>query len=233
MKNVVQTKKAVKAKKASQMKKPLFFASAALLLLLFVLGTLVYNSDKLDKSAQAAEQNQAFLARGNAPTLGPAEAKVHVVEFFDPACETCREFYPLVKDLMKANRDKIRLSLRYAPFHEGSDSVVKILEAARKQGKFWETLEAVFASQPRWAPSHRAQLELLWPQLGNLGLDFERIQRDMNSPEIERVIAQDLADAKALNVTMTPEYFVNGRPLPSFGYDQLKKLVDNAVAKAY
>lgn len=215
------------------MKKSVFLVSAVLLLLVFVLGTLLYKSDMLDQSAKAAGQNLSLLAREHAPRLGPAEAKVHIVEFLDPACGTCRDFYPLVKNLMKANRDKIRLSLRYAPFHAGSDTVVKILEAARKQDKFWETLEAVLASQPRWAPNHRAEVELLWPQLGNLGLDMERIRRDMQAPEIERVIAQDVADAKALNVTKTPEFFVNGRPLPSFGYDQLKKLVDDAVAKAY
>ena len=217
----------------AHVKKSVFIVSAVLLLLVFVLGTFLYNSEKLDKSAKLAEQNQALLAREHAPRLGPADAKVHIVEFLDPACGTCREFYPLVKDMMKANRDKIRLSLRYAPFHAGSDSVVRILEAARKQGKFWETLEVVLATQSRWAPNHRAEVELLWPQLGNLGLDIERIRRDMYAPEIDRVIAQDLADAKALNVTMTPEFFINGRPLPSFGYDQLKKLVNDALAKAY
>jgi protein-disulfide isomerase len=215
------------------MKKPVFIVSAIVLLLVFLLGAYLYKSEKLDKSAKAAEQNQVFLAREHAPKLGPAEAKVHIVEFFDPACGTCREFYPLVKDLMKANRDKIRLSLRYAPFHAGSDNVVRILEAARKQDKFWQTLEAVLGSQAYWAPNHKAEVEFLWPQLGNLGLDLERIKRDMYAPEIDRVMAQDLADAKALNVTMTPEFFVNGRPLPDFGYEQLKKLVDDAVAKAY
>jgi protein-disulfide isomerase len=234
MKKGVQIKKNVRIKKEGvQMKKTVFIVSAVLLLLVFLLGTLVYKSEKVETSVKATEQNQTFLASENAPNLGPTKAKVHIVEFFDPACGTCREFYPMVKDLMKANRDKIRLSLRYAPFHAGSDNVVKILEAARKQGKFWETLEAVLASQPRWAPNHKAELELLWPQLGNLGLDLEQIRRDMNAPEIERVIAQDLADAKALNVTMTPEFFVNGRPLPSFGFEQLKHLVADAVAKAY
>jgi len=47
-----------------------------------------------------------------------------------------------------------------------------------------------------------------------------------------RAIAQDLDDARILNVTKTPEFFVNGRPLPSFGYDQLKELVDKALASA-
>jgi len=233
MKKSVRRKKDVQTNKGVPMKKPVFIVSAVLLLLAFVLGTYAYKSEKFDQSAKVAEQNQAFLAREHSPKLGSAEAKVNLVEFFDPACGTCREFYPLVKDLMKANRDKIRLSLRYAPFHAGSDNVVKILEAARKQDKFWQTLEAVLAAQPYWAPNHKADLELLWPQLGNLGLDLERIKHDMYTPEIEHVITQDLADAKALNVTMTPEFFVNGRPLPDFGYDQLKKLVNDAVAKAY
>ncbi len=234
MKKRVQVKKGVQIKKESpQLQKAIFIGSAVLLALVFVLGIFLYESERLDKSAKAAEQNQILLAREHAPRLGPADAKVHIVEFLDPACGTCREFYPLVKDMMKANRDKIRLSLRYAPFHAGSDNVVRVLEAARKQNKFWQTLEAVLASQPYWAPNHKAQVELLWPQLGNLGLDFERIKRDMYAPEIDRVIAQDVADAKALNVTKTPEFFVNGRPLPSFGYEQLKKLVDDAVATAY
>ena len=234
MKKRVQVKKDVQIKKEGiQLKKAIFIGSAVLLVLVFVIGIFLYESERLDKSAKAAELNLTFLAREHAPRLGPAEAKVHLVEFFDPACGTCREFYPLVKDLMKANRDKKRLSLRYAPFHAGSDNVVRILEAARKQGKFWETLEAVLASQSFWAPNHKAQVELVWPQLGKLGLDFERIRRDMYAPEIDSIITQDLADAKALNVTMTPEFFVNGRPLPSFGYEQLKKLVNDAVARAY
>jgi len=227
----VQAKNGAQA--AGQSKKAVFIVSAIVLLAVFVLGTLVYNRDKLDKGAKVAEQNQAFLSREHSPRLGPAEAQVHLVEFFDPACGTCRDFYPLVKDLMKANRDKIRLSLRYAPFHAGSDNVVRILEAARKQDKYWQTLEAVLASQPYWAPNHKAELEYVWPQLRNLGLDLDRIRRDMYAPEIDRVLAQDLADAKALNVTMTPEFFVNGRPLPEFGYEQLQKLVNNAVAIAY
>jgi protein-disulfide isomerase len=55
----------------------------------------------------------------------------------------------------------------------------------------------------------------------------------MNAPEVARMIAQDLEDARVLNVTQTPEFFVNGRPLPSFGYDQLKVLVDKALASTH
>ncbi len=63
-----------------------------------------------------------------------------VVEFFDPACETCAAFKPRVKEFMVANPDRIRLVLRYPDFHNGSDQVVAVLEATRKQGEFWAAL---------------------------------------------------------------------------------------------
>ena len=130
---------------------------------------------------------------------------------------------------MAANPDKIRLTVRYAPFHRGSDEVVKVLEAARKQGKFWQSLEALLASQSGWTQHHTARVDLVWQHLGGVGLDLERVRSDMQSPDIARVIQQDLADAKALNVTRTPEFFVNGRPLPSFGYAELQAMVEEAL----
>lgn len=213
-------------------KKNLFIAAAVLLIAVFIAGVFVFQSKKAEQAAQLAAQNQVALVRADAPSFGNPGAPVHIVEFFDPACGTCREFYPLVKALMETHSGKIRLSLRYAPFHPGSDTVVKALEAARKQGQFKQALEALFVAQNGWVLNHTAQADLIWPYLEPLGLDMARLKSDMNSPEIATIIARDLADAKAMNVTMTPEYFVNGKPLPSFGFEQLKALVDEALANA-
>ncbi|MBI4291986.1 MAG: thioredoxin domain-containing protein [Betaproteobacteria bacterium] len=210
--------------------KTLFIAAAAVLLLVFLLGTLAYKSRQSDQSAQLAERNREHLVRFHSPTIGKADAPVVIVEFLDPACETCRAFYPLVKKMMAENPDRIRLVLRYAPFHNGSDKVVAVLEAARKQGKFWPALEALLAAQADWAPRHTPQVALVWKHLEGLGLNIEQMRFDMVAPEIARLIANDLEDARVLNVTKTPEFFVNGKPLPSFGYEPLKALVDEALA---
>ncbi len=213
--------------------KHLVIVSAVFLLAAFIAAALLYKSQQADAALQAYRRDRSTFVRDYSPVHGNPAAKVEITEFFDPACETCKEFYPMVKQLMAAHPDKIRLYARYAPFHDGSDAVVKILAAASKQGKFWETLEAVFAAQSGWAPAHRPQPALVWNYIGAVGLDIPRLRQDMQSPEIENMIQQDLADAKKLNVKATPEFFVNGKPLPSFGYDQLKNLVEDAVSAAY
>lgn len=214
--------------------KQLFIGAAILLVTVFVVGAFMVKSRQAHEAEQTAATNSEALVRFHSQTVGEAAAPVHIVEFFDPACETCRDFYPLVKDMLAANPGKIKLTVRYAPFHNGSDQVVAMLEAARKQGKFWPALEGLLDAQPYWVKNHAAQPESAWKVLDSLGLglDMQRANTDMQSPEVVRIIQQDLADAQTLNVTKTPEFFVNGKPLPSFGYDQLKKLVDDALANA-
>ncbi|MDP1606258.1 MAG: thioredoxin domain-containing protein [Rhodocyclaceae bacterium] len=212
--------------------KTLLIGTVVLLLLIFVVATLAYKSEKIDQSVQLAAANSAALVRMHSPTLGRTDAPVVIVEFLDPACETCAALYPLVKGLMAEHPGKIRLVLRYAPFHTGSDKVVAVLEAARLQGKFWPALEALLSTQHHWAPHHTVQVARVWPHLEGLGLNLEQLRADMLAPAIAQVIAQDLADADTLKVSKTPEFFVNGKPLPRFGFDQLKKLVDEALKDA-
>jgi protein-disulfide isomerase len=213
--------------------KTLFIASAVVLLAAFVVGVLVYNIQQADRTAEVVKRNPQALTRLHSPTLGNADAKVHIVEFLDPACGTCAQFSPFVKDLMAANPGRIRLTVRYAPLHQGSEQVVKVLEAARKQGKFWQALEALFATQRQWVQNHVAHAQLAWNSLAGLGLDLDRVRADMNAPEVTRIVEQDIADTRMLNVTQTPEFFVNGRAMPSFGAEQLKDLVDEEIAKGY
>jgi protein-disulfide isomerase len=215
------------------MKKSLFLSAAAILVLAFLAGIYFYSTSKTEQAGQLAQQNRAALVRDYSPVLGPADAKVEIVEFFDPACETCRRFYPYVKEILAAEPERVRLVLRYAPFHQNSDYVVALLEATRMQGKYWETLEALLESQDAWVVHHAVQPQQAWMQVQNLGLDLERLQHDMQSPEIAALIRQELADADTLKVMKTPEFFVNGKPLPSFGFEQLQALVQEELASAY
>ena len=211
-----------------------FLAVASLALIFgFMFANSWYKERQAEKSSFMAKENASTFVRDHSQTLGDDDAKVYIVEFMDPACETCAAFAPFVKQMMAANPGKIKLVLRYAPFHDGADYFVTILEAAKKQGKYWETLDVMFKSQQYWASHQNPQPQRIWEFLPRAGLDMEQLKKDMTDPAIAEIIAQDIADAKTLNVHKTPGYFVNGRPLQEFGYRQLQELVQSEMKVAY
>lgn len=198
----------------------------------FVAGVFAYRKQAQQSVDRQAASQSSRLVRMHSPVLGPQAAPVTIVEFFDPACETCRAFYPFVKDLLARYPQDLRLVIRYAPFHQGSDEVVKLLEAARRQGKYLPVLEAVLEAQPAWADHGRPNLTLAYQAAERAGLDMGRAREDMLRPEMQALLEQDVDDLKALQVRQTPTFFVNGRSLPSFGRDPLASLVAEEVAKA-
>ncbi len=214
-------------------KRTIFVSVAGILVLAFILATVIYRNFQTGQQNASVSQNQAVVERQGAPLKGPVSAGVTVVEFFDPACGTCRDFYPLVLKFIDQYPGKVRVMMRYAPLHPGSDQVVKMLEAAHQQGKFAQALEALFNNQDRWIVNHTAQPLRALNIINSLDIDQQQLAIAMNSAEVAAIIQQDLQDSRTLNVRATPEFFVNGRPLPSFGYDQLSQLVKEAVADAY
>lgn len=169
------------------------------------------------------------LMRFHSPVIGAQSAPVTIVEFFDPACEACRAFYPFVKQILEEHSGQVRLVLRYLPLHEGSDEAVRILETARLQGLFEPVLHALLERQPDWAQHGAPNLELAWQLAGQAGLDLDRARRDADRPQIAEVLRQDMADARAAGLRGTPSFFVNGQPLREFGPEGLDEQVKAAL----
>lgn len=199
--------------------------------LLFYLGMNAYQSRVQTAQDDQVRAEQTRLVRMHSPVLGPQNAPVTIVEFFDPACETCRAFYPIVKSLLAQYPNEVRLVIRYAPFHPGSDQVIKMLESAKSQGKYLTVLEAVLAAQPDWADHVQPNIEMAFKVAAQAGLDLAKARQDIEKPGMQSLLQQDIEDLTALRVTKTPTFFVNGRSLPSFGRDQLAALVAEEVAK--
>lgn len=206
-------------------KQTLVIASLFVLVLLFVGGSYFYKN--ADHSVTG--EKTTALMRPHAYVIGNPNAKTTIVEFFDPACETCKSFYPFVKNILKQNPDKIKIVLRYAPFHTDSYYVVAMIEAARLQGKYLEALEVIYKYQDKWASHHTPNIALIWGFLPEAGIDIEKLRDDMKKPEIDALIKQDIADTKVLGVKATPEFFVNGKPLIKFGFKELQALIESEL----
>ena len=135
--------------------------------------------------------------------------------------------------MRRTRSGQVQLVIRYAPFHQGADGVVRVLEAARLQGKYWEALDVLYRSQSYWTQHHQVQLDRVWQILPALGLDLERLRKDMSDPRITAALEQDLADIETLGVRKTPGFFVNGKPLEPFGLEPLVDLVAAEVSSNY
>ena len=215
------------------MKKALFGLAVVLIVIGFVFVVRDMREGRATEATAAAQGQAANLVRPHSPVLGPEGAKVTIVEFTDPACETCAAFAPFLKAYMARYPGRVRLVLRYAPFHEGADAAVRVLEAARAQGKLWETLDLLYREQGAWTVSHRVEADRILELVPRVPLDMARLRADMADPRIDAIIQQDLADARALAVTGTPGIFVNGKPLEPFGAQEFRKLIGSELRANY
>ncbi|SDN32789.1 DsbA family protein [Vreelandella arcis] len=184
----------------------------------------------LGMQAEAAAQAESSLVRSHSPILGPEEAPVTIVEFFDPACEACRAFYPLTKSLLETYPEQVQLIVRYTPFHgEVSDTAIRVLEVARHQDVFEPVLEALLSRQEQWASHGRFDESAILEIASQAGLDRAAAEEQLNSDEVQAVIDQDMADVKTNQIRQTPTFFVNGELLEPFGMQALIDVVKREV----
>lgn len=215
------------------MKRVVFLASCVVVVAGFFFAASWFKDRRAEELGFMAQDDAATFVRPHSPTYGPEDAKVVLVKFTDPACETCAAFSPIVSRFMAAHPGKIRFVVRYAPFHEGADFALRVVEAAKVQGKYWETLDLLYRSQGMWTRHHQVIPDRVWQILPMAGLDLERLRQDMDDPRIDAILEQDLADAETLGVRKTPGFFVNGKPLEPFGERPLQALIDAEVALQY
>lgn len=180
------------------------------------------------------------LVRPDSPGIGPADAKVTLVEFYDPECETCASFNPVVKDLIKEFDGKVRFVVRYATFHRNARIAAIYTEAAGEQGKYWEMQAKLFEKQKEWGEVHGGGPQASPPAAPTakfeqyakeLGLNIEQLKASVADPKHGAKIDRDMADVRSLKVNRTPTFFVNGRQLARLNQQDLRALIREELAK--
>lgn len=174
----------------------------------------------------------ARLVRPGSPVVGPANAPVTIVEFLDPACEACRAYAPVVKQIQFLYPTEVRVVARFADFHPGSDEAIRILLAAQRQGKFEAVMAALFDGQDAWASHHSPDTDEAWKIAAAAGLDMARARKDAASGAATQRLREEGEDIRALQVSRTPTFYVNGKLLEDFGAEQLMALVTSEVKAA-
>ena len=206
--------------------------SLIVLIALFISAIYFYKNSQTTKVNNTLSKASDIFKRDYSVNFGDNKKNITVVEFIDPECLPCKQFYPIVNSMYKEYYDDISLVIKYLPNHRNSEFVVKILEASRYQNKYKEVLGVVFDKQDDWSGQGQAKADLLWNFLKIVeGLDIQKLKTDINNPKIQEIIEQDKADARALGVRGTPTVFVNSKRLETLSSNALMDLVENEIYK--
>ena len=144
-----------------------------------------------------------------APSRGPADAPVTIVEFSEFQCPFCRRVVPTLREVEARYRGRVRFVFRHFPLdrHKDAPKAAEAVECARDQGRFWEMHDFLF--------DHAEKLSVadLKGHARAVGLDGAAFDACLDSGREEGRWRRDLADAQSYGASGTPMFFINGRLL--------------------
>lgn len=201
-----------------------------LVVIVAVIGASYYQGSNQPGPKQATEMSS--LVRPDSPSIGPADAPVTIVEFYDPECESCAQFHDSIKTILNEYKGKTRLVARIMPLHPNSLLAATFIELAGEKGKYWEAQEFVFRKQPEWGTIHGSPATeqpdapaLFEKYAVDFGIDVEEFKKAVNENKYAERLQRDMEDGRSLGVSKTPTIFVNGQMLTRLSEPDLRYLV--------
>ena len=190
-----------------------------------------------DPRSQVKTGNPQFslvsnMASNHSFSYGPVDAKVTVVEFFDPECESCSAIAPQIKKEMKFYEGKVRWVFRYMPYHNNSKNAIAALEAARKQDLFLEAMTALFETQHQWGEKQESTKDMIVKIVTAVpGIDKVKFMQDLEDPATNDIIVKDQTEGKQAGVKGTPSFYVNGVMLERLSLDDLIASINRGLGE--
>lgn len=180
--------------------------------------------------AESTEVDTSKLVRENSHKQG--KGAVTVVEFGDFQCPSCAQALPVTKQIKEEYGDKITFVFRNFPLamHKNAEAASQAAESAGSQGRFWEMHDKLFLGQAEWAELGNPD-DVFVRYASELGIDGEKLRKDLEQKTYKDTIEEDKADGTALQVAGTPTFFVDGQRAAKFDYETLKTMIDEALAK--
>ena len=175
--------------------------------------------EALKRVAENYKSNWKELSEAdNSPFIGPKNAKITIVEFFDFNCGYCRRLAPELMKVIKNNQD-VKFVFKPVTFL-GSMPIAKAALAANKQGKFLEVYEAFL--------THNGQVtsEVIDEVLKEAGLDVAKTKEIMESDEIKKALSSISELSQKVEVRGVPTLIINGESLMAIDEGPIQSAID-------
>jgi len=158
-------------------------------------------------------------------TLGPEDAKVTIVEFFDYRCGYCKRGMDWLLETSASNPDTVRVVFKEFPIlsPESRNAALAALAAGR-QGKYNEMHQALMESRSDFSD------EAIDEIAEQVGVDVDKMRADMQSPELQQHVADVRTQAIEAGAEATPTFFINGRVVAGWDPASLDRIVAEELA---
>lgn len=194
---------------------------------------LINNPDVLREALDALAQRsnaERWQEIRNDPrdfSIGPANAPVTIVEFYDYRCAYCHAAMQWVIDLSRTRRD-VRIVFKELPIlSEASDEAARAAIAARPQGRYLQFHQGLM-SFPLDRDMTSAEIDAI---ARRSGIDVTRMRRAMETQrdEIAAILSQNRAHAIDYSISGTPGFVINGELIPGFNQPLLETRIREAA----
>ena len=163
-------------------------------------------------SGPAVDPNKVYTFQDDwlntGPSLGPKNAPITIVEFFDFNCPFCKKGAQTMEELVKRHPDQIRLVPKNFPLsiHPNAMKTSEAVLCADDQGKFWEYRKEVFGDS--WGKNTPEDLKAIAAKVGLNTGDFNAC---LDGDKTKERLQKDMSVADGLGVQSTPTFFINGK----------------------
>ncbi len=170
------------------------------------------------------------------PVIGPADAKVTIVEAYEFLCPYCNMIAPTMEKILEEYPNDVRLVPKYLVIH-GPPALPSGLAmcAAQKQGKAREMQKALWTAiwpSPQTPDRDKASSEGVTAIAGSLGMDTTKFRADLDGPDCQEWMSRSAKTLEQFGTSGTPSFYVNGRFAGGQDYAAFKKMVDEEIKKA-
>jgi protein-disulfide isomerase len=178
------------------------------------------------KYKNQGEKKAGFVLDG-VPRVGPADAPVKLVEYYDYGCPACQELKPVIDEVMARNSNGV-VAIYYKQYplteiHPNSMSAAQAAIAAHRQGMFKEMHDRLFAAKTKHQREH------VMEYARDIGLNMEQFEADYD--DAEKQVRLEMAEGGVNGVDHTPTVFINGREMVAPGLpDYYQFWIDEELA---
>lgn len=179
-----------------------------------------------DANKPLSPEVAAQIAQGKAPSFGPENAKVTVVEFSDFQCPYCARAADVVDQIKEKYGDKVHFVFREfpLPMHPNARGAAEASLAANAQGKFWQFHDKLFKNQGQLT---RDGLEGFAKEAG---LDMTAFKKALDAKTFAPEVDSDVKMGEGVSVNGTPTMFINGARVQNpTSFDTVAAQIDSAL----